>query len=71
MRRAYCFLVTTFIFVLGCAQNQEKTEGFPGKHQDRFQPASRDYDQREEVDDDALNFKNGNYDPDPDLPFLY
>ena len=24
MRRAYCFLLTTLIFVLGCAQNQEK-----------------------------------------------
>jgi hypothetical protein len=71
MRRAYCFLITTFIFVLGCAQNQEKTAGFPGKHQDRFQPASRDYDQREEVDDDPLSFHNGNYDPDPDLPYLF
>ena len=70
MCRAYCFLITTFIFVLGCAQNQEKTEGFPGKRQDRFQPASRDYDQREQVDDDSLDFQNGNYDPDPDLPYL-
>jgi hypothetical protein len=69
MRRAYCCLLTTFIFVLGCAQNQD-TVGFPGKHQDRLQSASRDYDQREEVDDDALNFQKGNFDPDPDVGYF-
>jgi hypothetical protein len=72
MRRAYYCFLTAFIFVLGCAQNQNKTVGFPGKPQDRLSSASRDYDQREEVDDDALNFRNGNFDPiDPDPDFLY
>jgi hypothetical protein len=73
MRRAYCCFLITFIFVLGCAQNQEKTAGFPGKPQDRLLPASMDYDQREEVDDDSLNFRNGNFDPldpDPDFPYF-
>jgi hypothetical protein len=70
MRRAYCCLLTTFVFVLGCAQNHDKTVGFPGKHQDRLQSASRDYDQREEVDDDALNFHKGNFDPDPDVGYF-
>ena len=69
MRRAYCFFLTAFVLVLGCAQNQHQTVGFPGKHQDRLQANSRDYDQREEVDDDTLDFRNGNFDPDPD--FLY
>jgi hypothetical protein len=72
MRRAYCCILTGFVFLLGCAQNQQKTYGFPGKHQESFQPASRDYDQRAEVDDDALDYRNGNYDPiDPDPDFLY
>jgi hypothetical protein len=72
MRRAYCCILTAFVFLLGCAQNQQKTYGFPGKHQESFQPASRDYDQRAEVDDDALDYRNGNYDPiDPDPDFLY
>ena len=69
MRRAYCCFFTTFIFVIGCAQNHDKTVGFAGKPQDRIQSVSGDYDQREEVDDDALNFRNGNFDPDPD--YLY
>jgi len=69
MRRAYCFLLITSLFVLGCAQNPVKTVGFQGEHQDRLRSTSRDYDQREEVDDDPLNFRNGNFDPDPD--FLY
>jgi hypothetical protein len=70
MRRAYCCFLITFVFVLGCAQNQQKTVGFPSKQQDRLQPVSRDYDQREEVDDDSLNFQNGNYDPDPDFGYF-
>jgi hypothetical protein len=40
--------------------------GFPGD-QDRFLPASRDYDQREQVDD-SIDSNEGNFDPDdPDL----
>jgi hypothetical protein len=70
MRRAYCCFFTTFIFVIGCAQNHDKTVGFAGKRQDRIQSVSRDYDQREEVDDDALNFRNGNFDPDPDYRYF-
>jgi hypothetical protein len=70
MRRAYCCFLITFILVLGCTQNsQTTTAGFQGK-QDRFQTASRDYDQREEVDDDTLDFRNGNFDPDPDYPYF-
>jgi hypothetical protein len=69
MRRAYCCFLITSILVLGCTQNSQITAGFPGKHQDRFQTASRDYDQREEIDDDTLDFRNGNFDPDPD--YLY
>jgi hypothetical protein len=70
MRRAYfCFLIT-FGFVLGCGQNNYKTVGFPGD-QERFLPASRDYDQRERVDD-STNFNKGNFEPyDPDPDFLY
>jgi hypothetical protein len=49
----------------------DKTVGFPGKHQDRLS-VSRDYDQQEEIDDDALNFRKGNFDPiDPDPDSLY
>jgi hypothetical protein len=70
MRRAYRFLLVTALFALGCAQTPVKTVGFPGKHQDRLQPASRDYDQREEVDDDALSFHKGNFDPDPDFAYF-
>ena len=70
MRRAYYFLLITSLSLLGCAQNQVKTVGFPGKHQDHLQLTSRDYDQREEIDDDALNFHNGNFDPDPDFPYF-
>ena len=70
MRRVYCFSLVTFLFVLGCAQNQGPSYGFPGKHQESFQPASRDYDQREQVADDTIDFRNGNYDPDPDLPYF-
>jgi hypothetical protein len=70
MRRAYCYLLITSLSVLGCAQNQVKTVGFPGKGQDRLQSASRDYDQREEIDDDTLDFHHGNFDPDPDFPYF-
>jgi hypothetical protein len=70
MRRGYRFLLIATVFVLGCAQTPVKTVGFPGKHQDRLQPNSRDYDQREEVDDDTLNFRNGNFDPDPDFAYF-
>lgn len=70
MRRAYCYLVITSLSLLGCAQNQVKTVGFPGEHQDRLQSASRDYDQREEIDDDTLDFQRGNFDPDPDFPYF-
>ena len=70
MRRAYCYLLITSLSLLGCAQNQVKTVGFPGKHQDRLQSASRDYDQREEIDDDTLDFRHGNFDPDPDFPYF-
>jgi hypothetical protein len=70
MRRAFCCFLTTFAFVLGCAQNHEKTVGFPGKHQDRLQTVGGDYDQREKVDDDTLNFRNGNFDPDPDVGYF-
>jgi len=70
MRRAYCYLLITSLSLLGCAQNQVKTVGFPGKHQDRLQSASRDYDQREEIDDDTLDFYHGNFDPDPDFPYF-
>jgi hypothetical protein len=70
MRRAYCFLLITSLSLFGCAQNQVKTVGFPGKRQDHLQLTSRDYDQREEVDDDTLNFHNGNFDPDPDFPYF-
>jgi hypothetical protein len=56
--------------MLGCGQNNYKTAGFPGD-QDRFLPASRDYDQRERVDD-STDFNKGNFDPnDPDPDFLY
>jgi len=62
MRRAYsCFLIVVG-FVLGCSQYSYKTAGFPGD-QDRILPASRDYDQRERVDD-SINFNKGNFDPD-------
>jgi hypothetical protein len=71
MRRAYCCFLSAFFFLLGCAQNQDKTVGFAGKHQDRLPSTSRDYDQREEVDDDSLNFRNGNFDPDPDPDTLF
>jgi hypothetical protein len=64
MRRAYCCLLIAFVFGLGCAQNDYKTAGFPGD-QDRLLPASRDYDQRERVDD-SIDFSKGNFDPDPD-----
>jgi hypothetical protein len=70
MRRAHCFLLITALFVLGCAQTPVKTVGFPGKHQDRLQSTSRDYDQQEEVDDDTLSFHNGNFDPDPDFGYF-
>jgi hypothetical protein len=70
MRRTYRCFLTTFVFVLGCSQNSYKTAGFPGD-QDRFLPASRDYDQRERVDDSML-FNRGNFDPfDPDPDSLY
>ena len=70
MRRAYCFFLITFGFVLGCGQNNYKTAGFPGD-QDRFLPSSRDYDQRERVDD-SMNFSKGNFDPyDPDPDSFY
>ena len=65
MRRAYCCFLIAFSLVLGCSQYSYKTAGFPG-HQDRLLPASRDYDQRERVDD-AIDFNKGNFDPDPDL----
>ena len=70
MRRAYCFLLITSVFVLGCAENQVKTVGFSGKPQDHLQATSRDYDQREQVDDDTLDFRNGNFDPDPDYYYF-
>ena len=70
MRRAYCYLLITSLSLLGCAQNQVKTVGFPGKHQDRLQSTPRDYDQQEEVDDDTLSFRNGNFDPDPDFGYF-
>ena len=67
MCRVYrCFLIT-FGLVLGCSQYSYKTAGFPGD-QDRFLPASRDYDQRERVDD-SVDFNKGNFDPDD--PFEY
>lgn len=67
MGRVYrCFLIT-FGFVLGCSQYNYKTAGFPGD-QDRFLPGSRDYDQRERVDD-SVDFNKGNFDPDD--PFEY
>jgi hypothetical protein len=69
MPRAYCCFLITILFVLGCAQTPVKTVGFPGKPQDHLQ-TSRDYDQREEVDDDTLNFHNGNFDPDPDFAYF-
>jgi hypothetical protein len=65
MRRVYCCFLITFGFVLGCSQSNYKTTGFPGD-QDRFLPASRDYDQRERVDDSML-FNKGNFDPYDDL----
>ena len=65
MRRAYCCFLIVVGFVLGCSQYSYKTAGFPGD-QDRILPASRDYDQRERVDD-SINFNKGNFDPDPDL----
>jgi hypothetical protein len=62
-----CFLITLGL-VIGCSQNNYKTAGFPG-HQDHFLPASRDYDQRERVDD-SIDFVKGNFDPDdPDLDY--
>ena len=67
IRRAYCCFLIAFGFVLGCSQYNYKTTGFPGD-QDRFLPASRDYDQRERVDD-SIDFNNGNFDPDD--PFQY
>jgi len=70
MRCAYCCFLITFAVLLGCSQNDYRTAGFPGD-QDRFLPASRDYDQRERVDD-SIDFRNGNYAPyDPDPDFLY
>jgi hypothetical protein len=64
-----CALITLG-FVTGCSQNSYKTAGFPGHH-DRLLPASRDYDQRERVDD-SVNFNHGNFDPDdPDLYLDY
>ena len=66
MRRAYCCLLVAFGFVAGCSQYSYRTAGFPGD-QDRLLPASRDYDQRERVDD-SIDFNKGNFDPDdPDL----
>jgi hypothetical protein len=70
MPRAYRFLLITSLFALGCAQNNVKTVGFPGNHQDRLQAASRDYDQREQIDDDTLDFRHGNFDPDPDYYYF-
>jgi hypothetical protein len=70
MRRAYRFLLITCLFALGCAQSNVKTVGFPGKHQDRLQATSGDYDQREEIDDDTLDFRHGNFDPDPDYYYF-
>jgi hypothetical protein len=70
MRRAYRFLLITSLFALGCAQNNVKTVGFPGNHQDRLQATSRDYDQREQIDDDTLDFRHGNFDPDPDYYYF-
>jgi hypothetical protein len=70
MRRAYCCFIITFGFVVGCGQNHYNTAGFPGD-EDRFLPASRDYDQRERVDD-SMNFRKGNFDPfDPDPDSAY
>jgi len=65
--RASCCFLIVFGFVLGCSQHNYKTAGFAGD-QDRFLPASRDYDQRECVDD-SIDFNNGNFDPDD--PFEY
>jgi hypothetical protein len=70
MRGAYYCLLIFFVLILGCAQKTQTTYGFPGKHQDTFQPVSRDYDQREQVDDDTLDFTNGNFDPDPDVGYF-
>ncbi len=70
MRRAYRFLLITSLFALGCAQNNVKTVGFPGAQQDRLQATSRDYDQRELIDDDTLDFRHGNFDPDPDYYYF-
>jgi hypothetical protein len=65
--RLYCCFLIAFGLVLGCSQYNYKRAGFPGD-QDRFLPASRDYDQRERVDD-SIDFNNGNFDPDD--PFEY
>jgi hypothetical protein len=62
MRGAYCCLLVMLALAIGCSQTNYKTAGFPGD-QDRFLPASRDYDQRERVDD-SINFNKGNFDPD-------
>jgi hypothetical protein len=70
MHRVHWILLLATVFALGCAQTPVKTVGFPGKHQDRLQSTSRDYDQQEEVDDDTLNFHNGNFDPDPDFAYF-
>jgi hypothetical protein len=62
-------LVLAFV---GCASPQ--TVGFPG-HQDRLQKGG-DYDQREAIDDDSLQYRHGNFDPsfgpnDPDPDYLF
>jgi hypothetical protein len=66
------FLLVLMLTFVGCAS--PKTVGFPG-HQDRLQRTG-DYDQRERIDDDTLEYRHGNFDPsfgpgDPDPDFLY
>jgi hypothetical protein len=67
----YCPLFLALAFA-SCAS--PKTVGFPG-HQDRLQRGG-DYDQREAIDDDTLQYRHGNFNPsfgpeDPDPDYLF
>jgi hypothetical protein len=74
MYRAFCFVMIAFSLV-GCTTARTTREvGFPG-HQDRLRTTG-DYDQREQIDDDQLDYHHGNFRPslgpdDPDPDFLY
>jgi hypothetical protein len=68
------FILLAFLFT-GCAtSNSSSTPGFAGHTPKPLQGGN--YDQREQIDDDPLDYRNGNFDPtfdpnDPDPDIFY